>query len=224
LGLPELQISPGLVDLYRESARSLTQLAVYDPGQRNLTGSGRPERVSAVRVTPEIFDVLASRPVRGRAFRREDAQKDSAPVVILADGIWRSRFGGDAGVVGRRVEIDGVRAEIVGVMPPGFAFPDATTILVPFWLDPAGGFGSFGPRSLARLAPGVTLSAAQKEIAALQQRIPERFPDVEREFFDPAGWKASVTPPREVVVGSRCCSWRSRPAARSCSAWLVSTV
>jgi predicted permease len=202
LGLPGLQISPGLVDLYRESARSLTRLAAYDPSERNLTGNGRPERVSAVRVTPEIFDVLAARPVLGRVFRQEDAQKDSPLVVILTDGIWRSRFGGDTGVVGQRVEIDGVRAEIVGVMPSGFAFPDAkTAVLVPLWLDPARGFGSFGPRALARLAPGVTLSAAQEDITALQRRIPERFPDVEREFLDRAGWNASVTPLREVVVG-----------------------
>jgi putative ABC transport system permease protein len=202
LQLPQLRVSPGLVELYRESARTIGRMAAWEPGQRNLTASGKPERVSVVSITPEVFDVLAVRPVLGRPFVDSDVRKDSPLVVILTDGFWRSHFGGESTAVGRRVEVDGVRAEIVGVMPRGFAFPDAqTTILVPLWLDPARGFGSFGARSLARLAPGVTLTAAQHEIAALQQRIPDRFPDVEREFLTRAGWSATVTPLRESIVG-----------------------
>ena len=79
-------------------------------------------------------------------------------------------FGGDMGMVGRRVEVDGVRAEIVGVMRAGFAFPDAgTRLIAPLWLDPALGFGAFGPRSVARLAQGVTLdgsAAGDRGVAA----------------------------------------------------------
>jgi predicted permease len=199
----ELQTSPGLVRFYREASTTLTRLGAYETGERNLTGSGHPERVSSAGVTPEVFDVLAVPPALGRRFREEDARKDSPLVVILTHGLWQSHFGGDPGVVGRSVEVDGVRAEIVGVMPAGFAFPDARTrLLVPLWLDPALGFGDFGPRSLARLAPGRTLSVAQQEIAALQRRIPERFPDVEREFLDNAGWGATVRPLRDNMVGN----------------------
>jgi putative ABC transport system permease protein len=202
LQLPDLQVSPGLVDHYRESARTLTRLAAYERDERNLTGSGHPERVTAVSVTPEVFDVLAVRPIRGRPFREPDARKDSPLVVILTHGLWQSHFGSDPGTVGRRVEVDGVRAEIVGIMPAGFAFPDASIrLLVPLWLDPARGFGSFGPRALARLAPGVTLNVAQQEITALQKRIPERFPDIDREFLDRSGWSATVTPLRDTIVG-----------------------
>jgi len=202
LELPGLEISPGLVDFYRDSTRTLTRLAAYDPGERNLTGSGHPERVTAVSVTPEIFDVLAVRPARGRVFREPDARKDSPLVVILTHGLWQSHFGGDPNEVGQRVEVDGVRAEIVGVMPNGFAFPDARTrLIVPLWLDLAQGFGQFGPRSLARLAPGVPLSVSQQEITALQTRIPERFSDIEREFLDRAHWSATVKPLRDKIVG-----------------------
>ncbi len=202
LNLPVLEVSPGLVDFYRESARTLTRLAAYDPGERNLTGSGHPERVTTVSVTPEVFDVLAVQPLHGRTFREPDARKDSPLVVILTHGLWQSHFGGDPRVIGRRVEVDGVRAEIVGVMSEGFAFPDSgTRLLVPLWLDPALGFGSFGPKALARLAPGVALNLAQQEITALQRRIPERFPDIEREFLDRAGWFATVTPLKERLVG-----------------------
>jgi putative ABC transport system permease protein len=202
LSLPELEISPGLVELYRDSSRTLTRMAAYEPDERNLTGSGHPERIKVVSVTPEVFDVLGVRPMRGRAFGEPDARKDAPLVVILTDALWKSDFGSDANIVGRRVEVDGVRAEIVGVMPAGFAFPDADTrLLVPLFLDPARGFGAFGARSLARLAPGVSLDVAQQEITSLQTRIPERFPDIEREFLDRAGWVATVKPLRERIVG-----------------------
>jgi len=197
----ELQISPGLLDFYRESSRTLTRIGAYETGDRNLTGTGHPERVSTVSVTPEVFDVLTVRPELGRTLSEADVLKDAPLVVILTHGLWQSHFGGDRNVVGRRVEVDGVRAEIVGVMPAGFAFPDARTRLIaPLWLDPANEFGAFGPRSVARLAQGMTLTAAQQEIAALQRRIPEKFPDVEREFLERAGWAGTVTPLRDRMV------------------------
>jgi predicted permease len=201
LDLPDLDISPGLAALYREEARTLTRLAAYETGELNLTVNGRPDRVETAQVTPEIFDILAVRPSLGRPFREPDAHKGAPRVVILTHGLWQSRFGGDPGVVGRRIELDGVRAEVVGIMPAGFAFPDAEArILVPLWLDPAGGFGSFSPEALARLAPGVSLEAARREITALQRRIPERFPDLPSEFLDRAGWSATVTPLRDHIV------------------------
>jgi putative ABC transport system permease protein len=201
LDLPALEMSPGLVDFYRERSRTLTRMAVYNSGERNLTGSGHPERVAAVSVSPEVFDVLAVRPARGRPFHEPDARKDAPLVVILTHGLWQSHFGGDANVIGRRVEVDGIRAEIVGIMPAGFAFPDASTkLIVPLWLDPAGGFGDFGPKSLARLAPGVTLNLAQQEISGLQRRITEKFPDVDREFLDRAAWSATVMPLQDKMV------------------------
>ena len=197
----ELQISPGLVDLYRESSRTLTRMGAMRPATATSPAPVIPSVSSTVSVTPEVFDVLAVRPALGRSFREADALKDAPLVVILTHGLWQSHFGGDMSVVGRRVEVDGVRAEIVGVMPAGFAFPDAgTRLMAPLWLDPAGEFGAFGPRSVARLAQGVTLTAAQQEIAALQRRIPERFPDVEREFLERAGWAGTVTPLRDRMV------------------------
>ncbi len=198
LDLPDLQMSPGLVDFYRGSSRTLGRMAAYEPTERNLTGGGRPERVAAVTITPEVLDVLAVRPALGRPFSDADARQNAPLVVMLTDAIWRSRFGADPTIVGQRVEIDGVRAEVVGVMPAGFAFPGPETrLLVPLWLDPAGGFGSFGPRGIARLMPGVTVETAREEVATLQRRLPERFPDLGPEFLASTGWRASVTPLRE---------------------------
>lgn len=201
LNLPELHSSPGLIDHYRESSRTLTRVAGYETRQRNLTDSGQPERVRAIAVTPELFDVLAVRPALGRPFGGSDVQQESPPVVILTHALWQSRFGGDSQVIGRRVQLDGRATEIVGVMPRDFVFPTPDTrVLIPLWLDPKRGFGTFGTRTLARFAPGASLESARHEIEALQRRIPERFPDLTQELLDGFGWSVTVEPLRDNVV------------------------
>jgi putative ABC transport system permease protein len=154
INLLQLQSSPGLIDHYRASSKTLTRIAGYEMRQRNLTGSGQPERVRTVAVTPELFDALSVRPALGRAFGDADA-RDQAPLVgILTDSLWRSRFGADPGIVGRQIHADGQLMEIVGVMPPRFAFPDPDTrVLVPLWLDPRRGFGTFGTGAMRILTP-----------------------------------------------------------------------
>jgi putative ABC transport system permease protein len=201
LNMPEMQSSPGLIAQYRQNARTLSAIAAYDMRQLNVTYGRTPERVRAIAVTPELFDVLATRPAIGRPFREVDARKSGAPVTILTHALWQSRFGGDPGIVGRTVQLDGTAAEIVGVMPRGFSFPDPDTrLLVPLWLDPDVGFGAFGMASLARLAPGTALEAARTEIAGLQQRIPEWFPGLTADVLAGFGWSVSVEPLRDRVV------------------------
>jgi putative ABC transport system permease protein len=91
INLPELESSPGLIDLYRASSRTLTHVAGYEIRQANLTGSGRPERVRTLAVTPEFFDALALHPALGRAFDESDARQNSPAVGILTDALWQSR-------------------------------------------------------------------------------------------------------------------------------------
>lgn len=202
IGMPELESSPGLITHYREGSTTLTRGAGYEGRALNVTGgTSRPERLRAVAVTPEMFDVLATRPALGRAFQNADALPGAAPVAILSDAVWRSRFGGPPDIVGQRVELDGIPTEIVGVMPAGFQFPDPETrLLVPLWLDPARGFGTFGTRLLARLAPGATLTAARAQLEDLQRRIPERFPDLTAETLQRFGWSVTIEPLRDSVT------------------------
>src|SRR5262245_55925179 len=144
LNMPDLESSPGLIQRYREHARTLTPMAAYSNRRVNLTGSGSPERVNGVAVTAEVFDVLATRPVLGRPFNEGDTRKGAPLVTILTYDMWQTRFGGDRGAVGRSVQLDGRAAEVVGVMPRGFMFPSRETrLLVPLPLDPKDGFGSF---------------------------------------------------------------------------------
>ena len=201
INLPELHSSPGLLDHYRESSRTLARIAGYELRSHNLTGSGQPERVRAIAVTPEFFGALGARPALGRMFEERDAQKDSAPVGILMHSLWQSRFGADPAIVGRRVQLDGRSMEVAGVMPADFIFPDADTrLLVPLWLDPARGFGTFGTRTLARLAPGVSLQEARAEIAGLQRRIPDRFPDITQDTLEQFRWSVTLEPLRDNIV------------------------
>jgi predicted permease len=201
LGLPELNNSPGLIQLYRDEARSLQSLTATNAHDVNLTGGDRPARVRKVSVDVEFFDVFATRPVIGRAFNADDVARDASPVAILMHDAWRSRFGGDPAVLGSRIELDGESTEVIGVMPEGFAYPDPSTVaLVPAWLNVDEGFGAFGIRGLARLAEGSTLESATAEFAVLQGRIPDVWPDLEQTFLDQAGWAVSVNRLRDLTV------------------------
>lgn len=201
ISLPELQSSPGLLTHYREGATTITLVSGYEVRSHNVTGDGAPERVRAIAVTPSFFDAMAVRPVLGRPFVEDDARASTARVVVLTHALWQSRFGADSRVIGRTLQLDGQPVEIVGVMPHQFVFPDADTrLLTPLWLDPARGFGTFGTRTIARLAPGASLEAARDEIAALQRRIPDRFPDLTQQTLDRFQWSVTVEPLRDVLI------------------------
>ena len=201
INFPELQSSPGLIDLYRASSRTLTHVAGYEKRQANLTGSGRPERVRTLAVTPEFFATLAVHPPLGRAFDESDAQQNSPLVGILTHALWQSRFGADPAVVGRQAQVDGQPMEIVGVMPSYFSFPDPDArLLVPMWLDPARGFGTFGTYTIARLAPNTPVETARQEVITIQRQIPVRFPDMTQETLDRFHWSVTLEPLRERIV------------------------
>jgi putative ABC transport system permease protein len=113
--------------------------------------------------------------------------------------VWRTQFAANRDIVGQFVKLDGVAHTIIGVMPPGFAFPDPSVqALLPMYLDPNFSFGTFGTTGIARLAPGATLESARAELTALQARLPERFPDIATtDFLKRAGWNATMTTLRD---------------------------
>ena len=163
LNLPELENSPGTIRLYRTLARSFSSLAVVSGRERNLTGGDRPARVRVLEASPELFDVLRVQPALGRRFLPDDAQPGAPRVAVLTHAGWSAWFGRAPDIIGRVVHFDGEPTEIVGVMPEGFAYPNAETVaLLPMWVDPNGPFGTFGLTVVARLAPGVTLDAAAR--------------------------------------------------------------
>ncbi len=157
LDLDEMGQSDATFLRYRADNHTLEGIAAYDEGTVSLTGSGDPERLGQGTVTASLFSVLRVFPVLGRAFDDGDEAPGAPPVVILTDGLWQRRFGGSDSVLGRLVELDGVGREVVGVMPPGFAFPsEQVELWLPMTLDPEDTkLGSFGMRAVARLRDGV---------------------------------------------------------------------
>ena len=110
-------MSDALYFLYAEESRTLDGVAGFSDDQVSFTSPGQPQRVQAAWVTASFFDVMRTQPRIGRAFTGEDERPGAPPVVVFGDGLWRTLFGADPGVVGRVVEIDGANVEVVGVMP-----------------------------------------------------------------------------------------------------------
>ena len=135
--LNDLPMSDALHFLYAEHSRTLDGVAGFSDVAGGFTGPDDPQRMPAASVTASFFDVPRTPPRLGRPFTVEEDRPGAAPVVVLGDGLSRSRFGPDPGVVGRLVEIDRESVEIESVMSPGFAFPRPETALWrPMGLDP----------------------------------------------------------------------------------------
>ncbi len=201
IDLPELNNSPGMLAFYREYADYFETIAAYGRGQSNLSGSDEAARVRVVAAEPSLFQLLRVQPYMGRPFNPEDATEDGGYVAILAHDTWEARFGSDPGVLGRTIELDGESIEVVGVMPPGFTFPDADVDLYrALWIDPDGPFGEFGMNAIARLAPGSTVETAQARSTELIPRVPEYFEPLQPQFIESSGFAVSVETLRDRMV------------------------
>ncbi|MGE0812477.1 MAG: ABC transporter permease [Vicinamibacterales bacterium] len=168
---------------YRRLSTTMTAIAGWTTEQQNLTGDGPPVRVGVGLVTANVFDVLGARPLLGRPIAPAEDRPGAAPVAVLGYGLWQARFGGDPSVVGRRILLDDVPVEIVGVMPDGFRLPtdftedaaEPTRLWRPLAIDEADASrGSHGYYAAAVLAPGATAASASDELAALTRAMTEQ--------------------------------------------------
>jgi len=162
------------------------------------------ERVPASHVTADLFPTLGILPLRGRLFAESDDRPGASPVVVFAERLWRRKYGGEPGILNRRIEIDGVPHDVIGILPDGVRFPASDTELwLPMRLDPAKTeSATFYHNAIARLREGVSVDEAAEEMQALLERLPEEFPGrITRESIDQTHMRASVRPLAEVVVG-----------------------
>jgi predicted permease len=181
---------------WRQANRSFTDMAAIGDESLGLFGQGEPVKLQGAGVTASFFSLLGAKPLLGRAFLpAEDRPGAAAPVAILSHGLWRSRFGGDPGVIGRTLRLQGRSFTVVGVMPADFVYPDWAEIWIPLvpgmnpdrddrWLD-----------VVARLKPGVSLEQARADLDGVAARLAERYPDSNRD------WGVRIISLHESIVG-----------------------
>ena len=170
-------VPPGLYLDYADRARTLAAVAAYQPGEMTLTGSGEPERVAVARVTRSLHGVLQVAPQLGRWFTTDEDVPGGPAVAILSHGLWSRRFARDPTIIGRSVALNGVPMEIVGVMPPSFAFPNSRIgVWMPEPLTRSAGFGLFTHGAIARLRDGAAIADARTDMDAIVAGLPQSFP------------------------------------------------
>jgi len=163
---------------YEDENRVFVDLGMYRLGSVAVTGVGPPEAVPALYATGGVIRALRVSPVLGRSFIPEDEELGAPPTLLLSHSYWQNRFGGDAGVLGQTLRINGVSWEIVGVMPPslrGLGYDPA--LVVPLRYDRSRLFvGNTGWDALARLRDGVTSQQASADMKRMLPMAFEKFP------------------------------------------------
>ena len=198
-------------DDLRQQSQSFDRLAAYYNLNLTLTGDREAQLLRGTVATADLFPLLGVSPILGRTFLPEEDAAGGGPggrPAILSWQTWQEHFGGDAGVIGRAVELNNSRFTIVGVMPAGFRFPiqpQPTEVWISTALDnerPAGpgaimlARGYRGWRAIGRLKPGVTVEQAQSEAGVIAAGLAAQFPEENKDMG------IGVRPLHESIVGN----------------------
>ena len=168
---------------YRALARTMTDVAFWANTSQNLTEAGEPVRLTVGLVSANTFDVLGTRPLHGRTLTADDDRPNAPPVAVLGYGLWDAQFGGDRSLIGRRIMLNDVAVEVIGVMPEGFRLPtdftadaaEPTALWRPLRIGPSNLSRTNHQFSAAAvLAPGQTAATATAELQAITERLTEQ--------------------------------------------------
>lgn len=170
------ELSPANYRDLKAGASSFEAMGAFRSDAVNLVGSGEPRRLQIAPVTQEVLPLLGVEPALGRFFDAGDPARGAA---ILAHGLWRSQFGGDAGVLGKTVTLNGAPHTIVGVMPASFTFPNRETQMWTAWAFRDDDFANRNNtyiQAVARLKRGVSFEQARADLVLGAQRLSEQYP------------------------------------------------
>ena len=186
---------------YRKQNTTFEEFAamISVPLSANLTGSGEPERLSAAGVTGNYFQALGVKPALGRTFLPENETAGHDQVTILSYDLWQKRFGGDPGILNKKITLDDKAFDVIGVLPRDFDFPAASQLWVPLNFDGPPGMKQRKAhflRPIGKLKAGVTLAQAQADTDAIAQRLAATYPDTN------TGWNLRLVPLEEQIVGN----------------------
>ena len=200
-GFPHNTPAPANYIDWKNQNQSFSDMAASAEVSFNITGDGDPERVTAFAVTHNFFPLFGVQPLLGRSFLPEEDRPGGNKVIVLSYSLWQSRYGGDAHVLNRDIQLNGVKHTVVGVMPASFQFLESEVRLwVPLALDQEdmANRGGHYLNVVARLKPGVALSQAQADMNGVMRRIATDHPE---ETFD-GKVGVVVMPMRDEVVGA----------------------
>jgi len=184
---------------YRDEADAFESLAaalIFSP-RVILTGDDEPERILSTQISYNLFPTLGVSPQVGRSFLLEEEQTGAADVVIVSDGFWRRRYGGDPGIVGQPITLNGAPFEVVGVLPPGFDFRPGVELWFPMQRETGftQGRGNNNFSLFGRLDAGVSIEQAQAQLDIIAQRLEVSYPETND------GWGVTLESMHEVFFG-----------------------
>ena len=192
--------APNFVDL-RAQSKTLSGVAAVTGTTLNLSGDGsEPERLPGARVSANYFEVMGMRPLAGRTFAPGEDQLKAQRVAVISEELWRRRFGGDPGTIGRTLTLNGEPYTVVGILARGSQLPSGADAWVPMVFTPndLDRRGAVWFAAMARLAPGATLERAAAEGSVIARRLAEQYPEAN------AGYMEGMTfePLQEHLIGS----------------------
>jgi putative ABC transport system permease protein len=165
---------------YRDRAKTMTAIGFWSSGFQNLTEAGEPVRLNVGFVSANTFDVLGTRPILGRTFTPEEDRPNGPPLVVLGYPLWQAQFAADPAIIGRKILLNEIPVEIIGVMPEGFRLPtdfnvdaaEPTQLWRPVQVDSTNLVrGSHGFYAAAVLGPGQSPASASAELQAITRRL-----------------------------------------------------
>lgn len=172
-------VSPADFADLRAGSSSFTDMGLLKSWDATLTRDAEPEHLQAAQVTANWFDVLGSEILEGRSFRPGDNQPGNHRIAVISHGLWARRYGSDPKIIGRRIRINNVEHEVVGVVKQTARFPSYIQVYAPLSITPKWDQDRthFEFMIVGRLKPGRSMATAQAEFDSMQATINSRFPD-----------------------------------------------
>jgi len=166
---------------WRAQNTSFSEMFFLNDWNPTLTGDAEPELVSGSLVSQGMFATLGVQPALGRAFSEVEDKPKGERVLVLSDGYWKRRFGGDRQILGRSLLLSGNAYTVIGIMPPGFRFPiiPNADVWAPAQLA-ADSRGNAFLRVIARLKPGVSIGQASSEMNTIAGRLEQQYPETNK--------------------------------------------
>ena len=202
-GGDDIAFSVPEINDFRESSKTLGGIAEYSPITFTMVEKGEAKRIDVGLVTGNYFSVMGLAPVLGRAFDKNDDGPGAAPVMMLTWDYWQHSFGGDSGIVGKSLHINGKAVPVVGILQAAPAFPQKMDALMNMVNSEhhisatmVTGRTHRMTQMIARLAPAVTVSQARSEVADITNRVHKDFPEA---YDAGSGYQVTLTPFQEVM-------------------------